>query len=116
MQFVKGHRQGAAAHNTSTVDDHYKQIYFEAINIFMASMTERFDQPSFKTFAALQQMLLNVIDNTSHDADHGITHLKATYGDDASDAYLLLEFGILKQIFSDELAVCFDDGYRYRSL
>ena len=109
LQFVEGYGQGATAHHALTVDYHYKQIYFEAIDIFIASITERFNQPSLKTFAALEQMLLNVINNTSRDVNDGMTHLKATCGDDVNDASLLVEFGIWKRIFSNECFACFDD-------
>ena len=40
------------------VQDMYRRIYFEAIDCFIVSLKDRFDQPSFQVFAALEELLL----------------------------------------------------------
>lgn len=104
---MEGCGQGAAASHPQTVDDHYRQIYYEAIDVVVASIKERFNQPSYKTFAALETMLLNMIDDKPFKDE--LQHLQTIYGDDVSIESLQVESGIFKQLFANDPARCFDD-------
>ena len=104
---MEGYGQGASANHCQTVDDHYRQIYYEAIDMVVAAIKDRFNQPSYKTFAALETMLLNVIDDKPFEDQ--IQHLQTIYGDDVSIESLKVEFGIFKQLFAYDPARCFDD-------
>ena len=70
-------------------------------------MKNRFIQPNYKTFAALETMLLNVIDDEPFEDE--IQHLQTIYGDDVFIKSLEVEFGIFKQLFANDPACCFDD-------
>ena len=40
-----------------TAQDYYRQIYFEAIDLMMNAIDQRFDQPSFDTYAKMESLL-----------------------------------------------------------
>ena len=106
LQYMEGYGQGAAANHPQTVDDHYRQMYYEAIDVVVASIKDRFNQPSYKTFAALETLLLSVIDGKPFEDE--MRHLQTIYGDDISIEYLQVEFGIFKQLFANDPACCFE--------
>ena len=41
-----------------TARDHYRKIYFEAVDHLISSIKERFNQPAFKVYATLETLLL----------------------------------------------------------
>lgn len=110
LQYMEGYGPAAAAYHPQTVDDHYRPLFFEAVDMIVASIKDRFDQPSYKTFAALETMLLNVISDQPFDDE--IQHLHNVYGDDVSIESLKVEFGIFKQLFSDDPVRCFHDIHK----
>ena len=61
LQYMEGYGQGAPANHPQRVDDHYRILYYEAIDVVVAAIKDRFNQHSYKTFAALETMLLNLI-------------------------------------------------------
>ena len=42
----------------STARDHYRKLYFEAVDYLTSSIKERFNQPAFKMYATLETLLL----------------------------------------------------------
>ena len=42
----------------ATVEDHYRVIYFEALDLITSSIDERFNQPGYKTYANVKALLL----------------------------------------------------------
>lgn len=78
FQYMEGYGQGAPADHPQTVGDHYRQIYFEAIDVVAASINDRFNQPSYRTFAALEMMLLSVIGDKPF--EDGLQHLQPSTG------------------------------------
>ena len=82
LQYMEGYGQGAAANHPQTVDDHYRQMYYEAIDVVVALIKDRFNQPSYKAFAALETLLLSVIDGKPFEDE--MRHLQTIYGDDIS--------------------------------
>ena len=60
MQFVTGDNE-TPAHHPESVEDFYRQIFYEAIDSFILSIKTRFDQPSYQVFLNLEQLLLRAI-------------------------------------------------------
>ena len=53
LQCVSGYENlgtNDGAFNPSSIDDHYKFIYFEALDAVIVAVTDRFEQPSYKFF------------------------------------------------------------------
>ncbi len=41
-----------------TVEQHYRIVYFEALDLIIACVFDRFDQPGYKTYSNVQNLLL----------------------------------------------------------
>ena len=51
----------AAPTYPQTARDHYRMIYFEAIDHLIFSIKDRFDQPAFKVYVSLENLLLKAV-------------------------------------------------------
>ena len=69
LHHLDGYGQGASAYHATTIEEHYRQIYLEALDTMIASVKERFNQPSYKTFASLENLLLGVINNGPYEEE-----------------------------------------------
>ena len=95
------------AFNPSSIDDHYKFIYFETLDTVIVSVTDRFEQPSYKFFSYIEQLLLNSIDGKPHDEEKW--QLMLQYFDDIDESSLSSELEILRTICKADKLINFDD-------
>ena len=77
----------------------------------IASVKERFNQPSYKTFASLENLLLGVINNGPYEEE--MQHLTNIYDDNVDANALIMEFDLFKTIFKDTTPICFDDIHKH---
>ena len=49
---------GAAPAFPETVEEHYRVIYFEALDLITSCIKDRFNQPGYKTYGKVQALLL----------------------------------------------------------
>ena len=92
LQHIEGYDSAADAYHPSTPYDRYREIYLEAIDVFLSSLKERFEQPTYKIYASIENWLLSPINSDELFTD-GLEILKENYADS-----LLTELAILKQI------------------
>ena len=57
----------AEAEFDETVEDQYRQIYYQAINTIVGTIRDLFDQDGYKTYLDLENCLLTAIRNESFD-------------------------------------------------
>ena len=69
-----------------THDQEYRRIYFEALDLIVSSIKERFDQPSFKAYSNMESLLIGVL--SSQDVSSQMDYMKENYADDARTGYL----------------------------
>ena len=50
---------GAAPAFHDTVEKHYRVIFFEVLDLIISCITDRFNQPGYKTYGKVQALLLN---------------------------------------------------------
>ena len=50
----------------STVEDRYRKIYFEALDLVLQSIKQRFDQPGYHIYCKLECLLLKAAQNTDY--------------------------------------------------
>ncbi|XP_057290813.1 zinc finger MYM-type protein 1-like [Hydractinia symbiolongicarpus] len=86
---------------------HYKAIYFEAIDVIVSAIKERFEQPAFKVFTEVEQLLLKSISKTP--AEEEMKTVNASFCDDFDDQSLLCELKLLPTIFRESSPVNFSD-------
>ena len=65
--------------------DHYRRIYYEAIDMITTCINSRFDQPGYKIYCNIEDLLLKAA-NADYDAE--LKFVTQFYGSDF-DGYLL---------------------------
>ena len=82
----------------STVEDHYRGIYFEALDSLTTCLTDRFDQQDFETYSKCEQLLLNAVNG--QDYDKQLQDVCDFYGQDLDQSRLSVQLQILAQEMS----------------
>ena len=91
-----------------TPKDHYRRIYFEAIDLIVNAIEQRFSQPSFTAYEKMESLLLKGINGESYTAE--LDYMKVSYKDDINFDSLKAQLQVLRQILKDKGAMeCFDD-------
>ena len=88
MQYVNGYNKGET-HHPETATNKFQEIYFEAIDYFLVPLKERFDQPKYIIYAAIESLLL-YIDQT------GMKMIQENYSHKVNILSLDVEMPILK--------------------
>ena len=108
LQFLEGNpRCSGEAYYPETAHAHFKAIYFEAIDVIVSSIKERFEQPAFKIFTEVEQLLLKSI--SKKPAEEEMKTVKASFCDDFDDQSLPCELELLPTIFRGFKPVNFSD-------
>ena len=82
-------------HHPATVEDEFRQIHFDALDHITNAIEERFDQPSFKAYTNLEELLVKgAINQTS---EVGINQIKLLYSNEVDVSDLEVEFKVFKQ-------------------
>ena len=90
-----------------TPEDNYRQIYFEAVDIVVASIEDRFEQPGFHANSNIEALLLkNLTINTVEDEMH---KLKSDFPGDFDSFLLESQLPLFKILLGDDNFNCFDD-------
>ena len=51
----------SSCHYPDTPESFYKQIYYECIDSIVNCIQQRFDQPGYKTYQQMEQLLVNAV-------------------------------------------------------
>ena len=70
------------------------------------SLKERFKQPTYVIYAAIESLLLSMTDGKTRD-HNGMKMIRENYSDEVDISSLDVEMPILKQLFKDTPVVCF---------
>ena len=63
-----------------TPEQVYRRIYFEALDLIVSSIEERFDQPSFKAYSNMESLLIGVL--SLQDVSSQMDYMKENYAND----------------------------------
>ena len=110
LQFVEGNGVGSSDEYAKTINAQYKKIYFEAIDNLVEALKDRFQQPSYQTFSAVEELLIKSVKGLS--ADEQFQIVIDTYENDLQASSLKTELLLLKTIYESsnyELPECFSD-------
>jgi len=66
---VDGYDDVDNAYHPATVEEYYKQQYFEALDLIISSIKERFEQPTFISFLNMEALLLNIIQEKNYEKE-----------------------------------------------
>ncbi len=56
-------------HHADSVEEHYRQLYFEAIDLATSSINDRFDQPGYRMYQHLETVLVHGAAGEAYDDD-----------------------------------------------
>ena len=93
-----------------TPEQLYRRICFEALDLIVSSIEERFDLPSFKAYSNMESLLIGALN--SQDVSSQMNYMKENYADDVRTGYLFFPNSlgeILKVLIKDAQINCFAD-------
>ena len=99
LNYVDGHKS-AEAHHPTTVEEHYSELYYDNIDNIKQAIMTRFNQPSFKVFRTMEQLLLKGIEED--DISVEIAESQKIYGEDVNFGSLSSELQSLKTILNGD--------------
>lgn len=70
----------ASPHFPATVEDHYRQIYNEVLDLAISTITSRFDQPGYALYRRSEDLLIKSV--RGEDASSELDAVVTFYGDD----------------------------------
>ena len=70
----------------STPVDHYRRVYYEAVDLITTCINNRFDQPGYKIYHNIEDLLLKAFNTENYDEE--LNFFTQFYGSDF-DGYLL---------------------------
>ena len=87
-------------YHSLTTKEHYRTQYFEAIDLAISSIQDRFDQPGYAIYKYLESLLLKVANQADYSAK--LHEVVSFYGDDIHEADLTTQLQILSTKFAKE--------------
>ena len=94
VRFEVGAGEGS---HPSTVHDHYRQLYFEALDTSITGIIDRFDQPGYAVYKNLEGLLLHAINRDPY--DELFKNVISFYKDDFRPSYLSAQLQNLQTVF-----------------
>ena len=108
LHYVSGHeRTSSEAYYPENAADYFKPIYFEATDVFVNSIKDKFQQPGCKIFTNIEQLLLKAINKESYEPE--LKALAEKYKGDFDLSTMSTELDLLSTICSDPSPVNFED-------
>ena len=99
--------EGSAPFYPLTVKDHYRAIYFEALDLITSCIDDRFNQPGYKIYEKVETLLLNAA--TSKLYQDELQHVLTFYGDDFDALLLPTHLEVFSNYFSSKDQVVLSD-------
>lgn len=81
----------------SSVKEYYRPQYFEAFDLIVGCIKDRFDQPGYKVYSKLEKLLLNAANK--HTFDSEFDEITSLYGSDFNPPVLKTQLQILSTKF-----------------
>ena len=98
---------GSAPTFHTTVEDHYRVIYFEALDLVTSSIEDRFNQPGYKTYEKVQALLLKAAAAKPYEEE--MHFVLSFYGSDFDSLLLPTHLQIFSQNFPADGKVLISD-------
>ena len=93
----------AEAEFSSSVKDHYRRQYFEALDLVVAGIKQRFDQPGYKIYKHLQELLLKSAKANFEHYKEDFEFITSFYGSDFTASVLKVQLELLHTLFTEKI-------------
>ena len=90
----------AEGYHSPTINEHYRRQYFEAIDLAVSSIQDRFDQPGYAIYRNLESLLLKAANKEDYSAE--LREVMNFYGDDFNESELSTQLLIFGTNFATE--------------
>ena len=99
--------------HSASIQEYYRQLYFEAIDLVITGITDRFDQPGYNLYKNLEGLLVKSANNTP--CDNCLNEVVSFYKDDFKPTELTTQLKLLGTHFSaqNSKSVTFQDCLQY---
>ena len=77
--------------------DHFKEIYFDALENIISAIKDRFDQPGYQIFSDVEQLLLKAISKENYGDE--LRRISERYSGDFDSLVISPELDLLPTIF-----------------
>ena len=94
LQYVEGWQSKGQSHPPDSPRDHYRQEYYNAIDVLTSSVRDRFDQSSFLVFQNLESLMIKTIKGENFSCE--LKFVKERYDTDIDTEDLTIELSTLK--------------------
>ena len=93
---IDGNQSAAQTHHPLTVEDRYRESYFEAVDNMISAIRERFKQLSLEAYENIESLIVKII--ASEDASKETSYLEANYGTEINiNQFSTVEADILRK-------------------
>ena len=86
-------------YHTDNIEDYYGVQYFEAIDLVLTGIKDRFDQPGYATYSNLESLLLKAANQS--DYSNELEQIVSFYGDDLDKEILETQLHIFSSKYAD---------------
>ena len=101
LQYVEGNpKPTGEAYHPENAYDHFKQIYFEALDAIVNAINDRFDQPAFELFSQVEQLFLKSV--KKQDVTDELKMVEKHFKNDYDEESFIAELQLLPTIFEEE--------------
>ena len=101
LQYVEGNpKPTGEAYHPENAYDHFKQIYFEALDAIVNAINDRFDQPAFELFSQVEQLFLKPV--KKQDVTDELKMVEKHFKNDYDEESFIAELQLLPTIFEEE--------------
>ena len=108
LQYIDGYDANGEERQHKMPEEKYRQVYFEALDIFVVSLKERFEQPTYTIYANIEQLLLIAVNEEELYRD-GLADIEQYYAEDIDLIALETEFHLLANLCKNTQILCFND-------
>lgn len=84
----------------ATTEDYYRQIYFEALDLIVTKITDRFDQPGYKVYSNVQNLILKAAQGKDYKVE--FDHVTKFYASDFNPDLLKTQLETFTANFTDQ--------------
>ena len=102
-----GYESRSEAHHSAIPRDHYRQQFYQAIDVLISSVRDRFDQPSFVVFENLESLLIKTLKGEETLAE--IQIVQKNYASDINTTDLNVELATFKVLMEGKEIEHFHD-------
>ena len=83
----------------SSIEEYYRVVYFEAIDLVVEAITERFDQPGYRIYSNLENLILKTCKGQDYAGE--LCSACEFYGDDLDKLQLSAQLPLLASLIND---------------